>query len=55
MLPDVFGWADVFAGRPKLAAWWRALQDDPAAARVSCRSACATQRTAAHCVGAAHP
>ncbi|GBF97979.1 glutathione S-transferase [Raphidocelis subcapitata] len=34
MLPDVFGWADVFAGRPKLAAWWQALQRDPAAVRV---------------------
>lgn len=34
MLPDVFGWEDVFAGRPKLAAWWEALQGDPAAVRV---------------------
>lgn len=35
MLPGVFGWKDVFAGRPKLAAWWAALQKDPAAVRVS--------------------
>ncbi|KAI8466013.1 MAG: glutathione S-transferase [Monoraphidium minutum] len=34
MLPDVFGWRDVFAGRPKLAAWWAALQEDPHSARV---------------------
>lgn len=34
MLPDVFGWQDVFAGRPKLAAWWAALQQDPHAVRV---------------------
>jgi len=34
MLPDVFGWKDVFAGRPKLAAWWRHLQGDAAAVRV---------------------
>jgi glutathione S-transferase len=37
MLPDVFGWEDVFAGRPKLAAWWQALQRDPAAVRVGGR------------------
>lgn len=34
MLVDVFGWRDVFAGRPKLAAWWEALQGDAAAVKV---------------------
>lgn len=34
MLVDVFGWRDVFAGRPALAAWWEALQRDAAARRV---------------------
>jgi glutathione S-transferase len=35
MLPDVFGWKDVFAGRPALARWWEAVQaSDPTAARV---------------------
>jgi glutathione S-transferase len=34
MLPAYFGWANVFAGRPKLAAWWAAVNKDPVAARV---------------------
>ncbi|KAF8069416.1 GST3 [Scenedesmus sp. PABB004] len=34
ILPRYFGWPDVFAGRPKLAAWWAALQRDPHAKRV---------------------
>jgi glutathione S-transferase len=34
ILPRYFGWEDVFAGRPKLAAWWAAVSADPAAARV---------------------
>jgi hypothetical protein len=34
MLPKYFGWRDVFAGRPKLAAWWAAVQVDAEAARV---------------------
>jgi len=34
ILPEIFGWMDVFAGRPKLAAWWAAVQQDPAAAKV---------------------
>lgn len=34
MLPDVFGWKDVFSGRPSLAAWWEAVSADPHAARV---------------------
>lgn len=33
MLPRFFGW-DVFAGRPKLAAWWAAIRQDPHAKRV---------------------
>lgn len=33
MLPRFFGW-DVFAGRPKLAAWWAAIRQDPHAQRV---------------------
>lgn len=35
MLPKYFGWADVFAGRPKLKAWWEAVQRDAVAKRVS--------------------
>jgi glutathione S-transferase len=35
ILPRYFGWADVFAGRPKLAAWWAAVNADPVASRVS--------------------
>lgn len=35
MLPRFFGW-DVFAGRPKLAAWWGAVRQDPYATRVRC-------------------
>jgi hypothetical protein len=34
ILPRYFGWRDVFAGRPKLAAWWAAMQADPCARRV---------------------
>ncbi|KAL4440204.1 hypothetical protein ABPG75_003205 [Micractinium tetrahymenae] len=34
ILPKHFGWASVFEGRPKLAAWWAAVQADPEAARV---------------------
>lgn len=38
ILPKYFGWRDVFAGRPKLAAWWQHMQQDPHAERVSaCR------------------
>lgn len=34
MLPQFFGWENVFGGRPKLAAWWDTIQQDPVAARV---------------------
>lgn len=34
ILPKHFGWASVFEGRPKLEAWWAAVQADPEAARV---------------------
>jgi glutathione S-transferase len=35
ILPKVFGWQDVFAGRPALRRWWEALRrDDAAMARV---------------------
>ncbi|GFR46432.1 hypothetical protein Agub_g8006 [Astrephomene gubernaculifera] len=34
MLPRYFGWRDVFAGKPRLAAWWRTMQADPAAAQI---------------------
>lgn len=34
ILPRVFGWKDVFAGRPKLARWWAALCGDTDAAEV---------------------
>lgn len=34
ILPKYFGWKDVFAGRPKLAAWWDAISKDPEAAKV---------------------
>eukprot|EP00775_Hariotina_reticulata_P011007 gene11007-11161_t len=33
-LERYFGWPDVFAGRPKLATWWKLMQQDPAAKRV---------------------
>lgn len=50
ILPRYFGWNDVFAGRPKLAAWWARMQQDPVARRVSelgtwgggCRAAAST-------------
>jgi hypothetical protein len=35
ILPRYFGWSDVFAGRPKLAAWWGLMQQDPHTKRVS--------------------
>lgn len=41
ILPRYFGWQDVFAGRPKLAAWWAHMQQDPAAKRVSAAAAAA--------------
>ena len=34
MLPAHFGWRDVFAGRPRLGAWWQAMCGEPAAAAV---------------------
>lgn len=34
ILPRYFGWSDVFAGRPKLAAWWERMAADSVAARV---------------------
>ena len=34
ILPKHFGWATVFSDRPKLEAWWAAVQADPEAARV---------------------
>ena len=34
ILPRHFGWADVFAGRPKLKAWWAAMCADTQCARV---------------------
>ncbi|KXZ55975.1 hypothetical protein GPECTOR_2g1527 [Gonium pectorale] len=34
ILPTYFGWADVFAGRPKLGAWWAAMKADPVAAQI---------------------
>jgi glutathione S-transferase len=34
ILPRVFHWGSVFQGRPKLAAWWALMQQDPAAAKV---------------------
>ncbi|GIL70070.1 hypothetical protein Vretimale_3346 [Volvox reticuliferus] len=34
MLPTYFGWKDVFAGRPKLAAWWNNMKADPVAAKI---------------------
>ena len=35
ILPRVFGWRDVFAGRPALKRWWASLRSsDPAMARV---------------------
>ncbi len=34
MLPSIFGWQDVFAGRPKLRAWWENMKQDPIAAKV---------------------
>jgi hypothetical protein len=35
ILPSKFGWQSVFAGRPKLEAWWAAVNADPVAQRVS--------------------
>ena len=35
ILPQFFGWEDVFKGRPKLAACWESIQEDEAAAKVS--------------------
>jgi glutathione S-transferase len=40
ILPRYFGWDDVFAGRPKLAAWWARMQQDPVAKRVSGLGTC---------------
>lgn len=37
ILPRYFGAKDVFAGRPKLAAWWSNMQADLVAKRVSGR------------------
>jgi glutathione S-transferase len=37
ILPRVFHWGNVFQGRPKLAAWWALMQQDPAAAKVRLR------------------
>jgi hypothetical protein len=34
ILPRYFGWKDVFAGRPKLAAWWGLMQQDVHTKRV---------------------
>lgn len=34
MLPSKFGWADVFAGKPKLNAWWETMRKDPQGSRV---------------------
>ncbi|EFJ50701.1 hypothetical protein VOLCADRAFT_88491 [Volvox carteri f. nagariensis] len=34
ILPTYFGWGDVFAGRPKLAAWWARMKEDPVAAKI---------------------
>ena len=34
ILPRHFGWPGVFSGRPRLEAWWAAVQGDPAVARV---------------------
>jgi hypothetical protein len=40
ILPRFFGWADVFAGRPQLRAWWAAMQQDPCSQRVSAGRVC---------------
>eukprot|EP00879_Flechtneria_rotunda_P008174 GHRR01008563.1.p1 GENE.GHRR01008563.1~~GHRR01008563.1.p1 ORF type:complete len:206 (+),score=58.71 GHRR01008563.1:1275-1892(+) len=34
ILPRYFGWRDVFAGRPRLAAWWLEMQEPRASRRV---------------------
>lgn len=34
ILPRVFGWKDVFAGRPALRRWWAAVREDAAMKRV---------------------
>jgi len=34
MLPKFFGWPDVLAGRPTLAAWWAAVQEDKEASKI---------------------
>jgi hypothetical protein len=43
ILPRYFGWRDVFAGRPKLAAWWSRMQQDTHAKRVSGHEHCSWQ------------
>ena len=34
ILPRHFGWKDIYAGRPKLGAWWAKMLQDPDAKRV---------------------
>lgn len=34
ILPKYFGWTGLWSTRPKLAAWWAAIQSDPEAAQV---------------------
>ena len=34
IMPQFFGWDDVFKNRPKLAACWQSIQKDDAAAKV---------------------
>lgn len=34
ILPRVYGWRPVFESRPRLARWWAAVGEDPAAAEV---------------------
>lgn len=36
ILGPVFGWADLFEQRPKLGAYFAAMQADPEGARVGC-------------------
>jgi glutathione S-transferase len=59
ILPKYFGWADVFAGRPKLAAWWAAVNADPVASRVGrllLQGVCAAGGgSCADCAGLASP
>lgn len=40
ILPSKFGWSSVFEGRPKLEAWWAAVNEDPEVQRVSRYGAC---------------